>query len=105
MEARDDYTHYGLLNWGGFVRRGWDDGPLEQPQASSWHGQVTNRSDSNFPEAPACIDDDSAERFQVSMTRCEKKDLETYWILTWFYRDGWDVGETKRARNRFWRHL
>jgi hypothetical protein len=105
MEARDSFTHYGLKNWAAFVHKGWQDGPMEHAQGSSWHGQVINRSDSNFPEPAVFIDEDSAERFQASMMRCKSRDLETYWILAWFYRDGWDVGQTRKARNRFWRWL
>ena len=105
MEARDSFIHYGLRNWSNFVRKGWQDGPHESAQGSSWHGQVVNRNDANLPDAPVFIDEDSAERFQASMVRCKGSDLETYWILTWFYRDGQDVGQTKKARNRFWKHL
>jgi hypothetical protein len=105
MEARDSFTHYGLKNWGAFVRSEWVDGPPENAQGSSWHGQVVNPKDSNLPEPPAYIDEDSAKQFQDSMMACKKRDLETYWILAWFYRDKQKVDGLELARNRFWKWL
>jgi len=104
-ERRDNAVHESLRNWAAYVNKEWQDGPRANPNASSWHGQVTNRQDANFPDDPVYIDNELAERVADSFVRCKKRDLETFWILTWFYRDGWSVGGLKRARGRFWRWL
>ena len=105
MEARDNSIHESLKNWGAHQNKEFIAGPREHPNGSSWHGQVTNRQDANFPDVPLYIDNEAAERVQTSMLMCRDNDLETYWILAWFYRDGWSVSGLRRARNRLWRWL
>ena len=105
MEQRDNSIHFQLRNWAAYVNDGWVDGPRQHPKSADWQNQVTHRvTDIDEPE-PHYIDIDAAKRIADSLRQCRKRDLETYWILAWFYRDGWDVGGLRRARNRFWKWL
>jgi len=102
MEARDNFIHFQLKEWGRYVNDGWKDGPRLHPNGSSWHDQVTNRSDANFPEPPGYIDFDNAERTQAAMIRCLIRDFETAILLTKHYRDFLEVPRLKRLRGKFW---
>ena len=105
-EARDNFIHFQLRNWSAYVNDEWQDGPRQYPKGAEWHNQVTDRVTAIDDPEPHYIDTDAARRVQDSLVSCQKRDLETYWILTWFYRDDIDgVGNVKRARNRFWRYL
>ena len=104
-EARDNHVHYQLRNWGAFINDQWQDGPREQPNGASWMEQVTDRVTETDADEVVVIDPTAAHRVQWSMTQCKKNDVETFWILTWFYRDGYDLGKLRQARNRFWRWM
>ena len=105
MERRDDSTHAALKNWAAYVNSNFTDGPRVSPKSAEWQNQVTDRVTPIDDPEPNYIDIDAAERVQDSLIRCKRRDLETYWILAWFYRDGWEVGGLRRARNRLWRWL
>ena len=101
-ETKDNHIHYSLREWGHYVNSEWKDGPRQHPNGSSWHDQIINRSDANFPEPPAYIDFDNAERTQAAMIRCAIRDFKTATLLTKHYRDGWGINNLKRLRGKFW---
>ena len=101
-ETRDNHIHYILKEWGRYVNQEWKDGPRTSPNGSSWHHQIINRSDANFPDQPEYIDPESAERTAKAMIRCKKRDIATAFLLTKYYRDGWEIREIKKLRGKFW---
>jgi len=105
MKQRDDAIHFSLKNWAAHINDEWQDGPREHANGASWHDQVINRQDANFPDALVYIDHDSAERVQAGMIRCMIHDMQTAMLLTKHYRDKWEIAGLKRARDKFWKWL
>ena len=105
MQARDDAIHFQLRNWAAHINSEWDAGPREYPQGSSWHSQIINRQDANFPEGKIYIDEDNAERVQAALVRMMINDMRTAQVLILHYRDDFKMIGLKKARHAFWRWL
>ena len=105
QDKRDNSVHYSLRNWADYIRKGMQDGPREHLQGASWQGQVTDRVTEIDPPEPHYIDENNAERTQGAMVLCMVHDMETAMLLTKHYRDGWNIPNARKARNRFWRFL
>ena len=104
--ARDNHTHWKLVNWAIFQSIGAD-GPATRATSSSWQGQIVNPGDSIDEVEIIYIDEDDGARTQQAMMKFKNHDHKSANVLIRAYRDRWSIPghKVKIARLGFWRWL